>query len=77
VAGLSLTISEDRITIQVPAHTAGPAARTAAVAWLAAATGGRAAPDTTHGSRTHGWVFADGQLAGHTVRIFTAIEETS
>jgi hypothetical protein len=76
VAGLSLTIDDDRITLQVPVHTAGPAARAAAVTWLAAATGGRAARDTTPGSRTRGWVFADGQLAGHAVRIFTAIEET-
>jgi hypothetical protein len=76
IPGLSLTIGEDRITVQVPVHIAGPAARAAAVAWLATATGGRAARDTRPGSRTHGWVLADGQLAGHAVRIFTAIEDT-
>ena len=75
IAGLSLTIDGDRITIQVPEHLAPPAARAAAVAWLAAATGGQAARDTRPGA-THGWVVADGQLAGHAVRIFTAIEET-
>jgi len=75
IAGLSLTIGDDRITIQVPVHIAGPAARAAAVAWLAAATSGRAARDTRPGSRTHGWILADGHLAGHAVHIFTAIED--
>lgn len=74
IAGLSLTIGAD-ILIQVPERLAPPAARAAAVAWLAAATGGRAARDTRPGT-THGWVAAEGQLAGHPVRIFTAIEET-
>lgn len=75
ITGLSLTIGAD-ILIQVPEYLAPPAARAAAVAWLAAATGGRATADTRPGSRTRGWVFADGQLAGHPVRIFTAIGET-
>lgn len=77
IAGLSLTISDDHITIQVPERLAGPAARTAAVAMLAAAAGSQPARDTTPGSRTCGWVFAGGQVAGHAVRIFTPIEETS
>jgi hypothetical protein len=76
IAGLSLTIDDDRITIQVPQHLAAPAARAAAVAHLAAATGGRACRDARPGSRTNGWVLADGQLAGHAVRIFTAIGQT-
>jgi hypothetical protein len=76
IAGLSLTIDEGQITIRVPVSLASPACRAAAVAVLAAATGGQHTRDTTPGSRTHGWVFADGQLAGHTVRIFTAIEGT-
>jgi len=75
VAGLSLTIDESQITIQVPAHLAGPAARTAAVARLATATGAHAARDTRPGS-TYGWIHANGQLAGHPVRIFTAIRDT-
>jgi hypothetical protein len=77
IAGLSLTIGADQITIQVPVHLAGPAARTAAVAVLAAAAGGQPSRDTTSGSRTYGWVSAAGQVAGHAVRIFTAIEETT
>ena len=75
IAGLSLTIDADQITIQVPACLAGPASRTAAVAVLAAAAGGRPSRDATPGSRTYGWVFAGGQVAGHAVRIFTAIKE--
>lgn len=75
IAGLALTI-DDQITIQVPAHLAGPAARTAAVALLAAAIGGTAVRDDRPSSRTYGWVRADGQLAGHAVRVFTAIGKT-
>lgn len=74
IAGLSLTI-DDQITIQVPVSLASPACRAAAVALLAAAAGGRAARDTRPG-RTCGWVFADGEVAGHAVRIFTAIGQT-
>lgn len=75
IAGLSLTIDQDQITIQVPDHLAGPAARAAAVGLLAAATGGRAARTTRPGP-TCGWVHATGQLAGHDVRIFTPIRDT-
>jgi hypothetical protein len=74
IAGLSLTI-DDEITIQVPAGLTGPAARAAAVARLAAATGGRATRNTRPG-QTCGWVRADGQLAGHRVHIFTAVQDT-
>jgi hypothetical protein len=73
IPGLSLVIDEE-IVIQVPSAMAGPAARTAAVARLAAAAGGRAARDDRPG-RTLGWIRADGQIAGHRVRIFTAITE--
>jgi hypothetical protein len=75
IAGLSLTIDTGLICIQVPGGLAGPAARTAAVARLAAATGARPARDTTPGP-TCGWIFAHGQLAGHPVRIFTPLAET-
>jgi hypothetical protein len=75
IAGLSLTIDPDQITIQVPASLAAPAVRVAAVTLLAAATGGRAACHTRPGP-DRGWVFADGQAAGHPVRIFTPIEQT-
>jgi hypothetical protein len=76
IPGLSLTIDQDRITIQVPAHLAGPASRAAAVTLLAAAAGGRAARDMRPGP-TRGWISADGQIAGHHARIFTAITEAA
>ncbi len=69
IAGLSLTIDGQRISVQVPQSLAGPGARTAAVALLAAAVGGRASADGR-------WVTADGDLAGHPVRIFTPITDT-
>ena len=74
IPGLSLTIDDEQIVIQVPADLAGPASRAAAVARLADAAGGRAARDDRPG-RTLGWIRADGQIAGHRVRIFTAITE--
>ena len=74
IPGLSLTIDDERIVIQVPAGLAGPASRAAAVALLAAAVGGRAARVDRPG-RTLGWIRADGQIAGHYVRIFTAMTE--
>ncbi|HLH59181.1 MAG TPA: hypothetical protein VKV33_08520 [Streptosporangiaceae bacterium] len=74
IPGLSLTVDDGEISIQVPVHLAGPASRAAAVALLAAAAGGRAARDDRPG-RTLGWIRADGQIAGHHVRIFTAITE--
>ena len=74
IPGLSLTIDDEQIVIQVPADLAGPASRAAAVARLAAAAGGRAARDDRPG-RTLGWIRAGGQIAGHHVRIFTAITE--
>src|SRR6266496_4747299 len=76
IAGLHLTIDEGQITIQVPAHLAGPASRTAAVTLLAAAAGGQAARDTRPGP-ARGWISASGQIAGHHARIFTAITEAA
>lgn len=75
IPGLALVI-DDQIVIQVPSSLAGPEARTAAVARLAAAAGGRAARQDRPG-RTRGWITADGQIAGHPVHIFTAITEES
>jgi hypothetical protein len=63
-----------RITIQVPVHLAGPASRTAAVTRLAAAAGGQASRNARPGP-TRGWIRADGQIAGHHARIFTAITQ--
>jgi hypothetical protein len=74
IPGLSLTIDDERIVIQVPMDLAGPASRAAAVARLAAAAGGRAVRQDRPG-RTLDWIRADGQIAGHHVRIFTAITE--
>ena len=74
IPGLSLTVDESQIIIQVPADLAGPASRTAAVTLLAAAADGRAARVTRPGP-TRGWIRAEGQIAGHHVRIFTAITE--
>jgi hypothetical protein len=75
LAGLSLTI-DDLITIQVPAHLADPVWRAEAVAVLAAAADGGPPRRDTRPGATRGWIFADGQAAGHAVRIFTAIEQT-
>jgi hypothetical protein len=66
VPGLHLTIYQDQITIQVPSDLAGPEARTAVVALLAAAAGGQP-------SASPGWVTANGDLAGHPVHVFTRI----
>jgi hypothetical protein len=76
IPGLSLTIGQDQITIQVPVDLAGPAARTAAVTLLAGAAGGHAARVTRPGP-ARGWICADGQIAGHHARIFTAITEAA
>jgi hypothetical protein len=69
IAGLSLTIDEHSISIQVPERLAEADARTAAVALLAAAAGG-------HASAAGRWVTADGELAGHPVHIFTPLADT-
>ena len=66
VPGLHLTFYQDLISIQVPSSLAGPDARTAVVALLAAASGGQP-------SASPGWVSADGDLAGHPVHVFTPI----
>ena len=70
IPGLYLTIDGDRISIQVPADLAGPGARTAAVTLLAVAAGGQ----VTASGR---WVTADGELAGHPLRIFTPLTDRS
>jgi hypothetical protein len=74
IPGLSLTVDEDQIIIQVPVHLADPAGRTAAVTLLAAAAGGHAARDMRPGP-TRGWIRAEGQIAGHHTRIFTPTTE--
>lgn len=74
IPGLSLTIDDDQITIQVPVDLGSPASRTAAVTRLAAAASGHPTPDPRPGP-TRGWIRASGQIAGHHVRIFTAITQ--
>jgi hypothetical protein len=64
ISGLSLSVHDDRVTIQVPAGMATLEIRIAAVARLAAAAGSRPCPGA-------GWVSADGDLAGHQLHIFT------
>ena len=65
IPGLSLTVDDERITIQVPGHLAGPASRAAAVTRLAAAAGGQASRNTRPGP-TCGWIRADGQITATT-----------
>ena len=69
IPGLCLSVSEDRITIQVPADLARLEVRIAAVARLAAEAGGLPASAA-------GWITADGDLAGHQVHIFTQARDT-
>ena len=64
ISGLSLSVHDDRVTIQVPAGIGALPARIAAVARLAAAAGSEPYPEP-------GWVSADGDLAGHQLHIFT------
>jgi hypothetical protein len=77
IPGLVLSPGQDEIVIQVPQAIGDAAARSAAVARLAALTGGEAAPDPRPGT-TQGWIRAAGVFAGHPVRIYTAVakEET-
>ena len=70
IPGLYLTIDGERVSIQVPEHLAGAGTRTAAVIMLAAAAGGQA-------TATSRWVTAGGDLAGHPVRIYTPLGDTS
>ena len=60
----------------MPAHLASPASRAAAVTCWPPPPAASAARDTRPGP-TRGWIRADGQIAGHHARIFTAITEDS
>jgi hypothetical protein len=64
--GLSVTFNTDEISILVPARLGPAGTRLAIIARLTAATGSRTRPAPT--SRFAG---ADGDLAGHLIRIFT------
>jgi hypothetical protein len=74
IPGLALYPGPGEIVIQVPHDIGGIAARTAAVARLAALTGGTAAPDPRPG-RTRGWIRARGQFAGHPVQVYAPVSE--
>jgi len=74
LAGLVIYPEPDEIAIQVPEHAGDVPSRAAAVARLAALTGGKAAPDPRPGP-TCGWIHARGMFAGHPVHIFTAVKE--
>jgi hypothetical protein len=72
IPGLVLCPDQDEIIIQVPQAIGDAAVRAAAVARLAALTGGKASPDPRPGP-TLGWIRAAGVFAGHPVRIYTAV----
>ena len=74
IAGLAVWPEPDEIVIQVPEHAGALPARAAAVARLAALTGGRPAPDPRPG-KTRGWIDARGQFAGHPVHIYTPVKQ--
>jgi hypothetical protein len=77
IPGLVLYPERDKIVIQVPEDIGDVAARTGAVARIAALTGGAPAPDPRPGV-TRGWIRARGQFAGHPVHIFAPVrQETS
>jgi hypothetical protein len=74
LTGLCVWPDPDEIAIQVPEHAGDLDARAAAVARLAALTGGRPAPDPRPG-KTRGWIDARGQFAGHPVHICTPVSQ--
>jgi len=78
--GLSLTVSttdySPEISIQVPEFCGSPAERTAAVARLAAAVG-VTATRTQRPGLSYAWVRAAGETDGHSVCIYTCIDDAS
>lgn len=73
-AGLSVTADGDgSLIIRVPGHAGTPAARTAAVAALAAAIGAPAPHRTVFGAMA--WIAAAGTIAGHPARVTTHIDD--
>ena len=74
LAGLSVTADGDgTLIIRVPASAGAPAARTAAVAALAAAIGAPAPHRTVF--RDMAWIAAAGAIAGHPARVTTHIHD--
>lgn len=73
--GLSVTVDNDRINVQVPRDLGPEPARAAAVAVLAAAVGTHPAHEPGCSS-AHDWITADGRLAGHPIHVFTSTDTT-
>jgi len=74
ITGLCVWPEPDEIAIQIPEHAGDVPSRAAAVAALAALTGGEPAPDHRPGP-TCGWIHARGMFAGHPVHIYTAVRQ--
>jgi hypothetical protein len=74
IPGLALCPAQGEIVIQVPESIGDIAARTGAVARLAALTGGTPAPDPRPGV-TRGWICARGWFAGHPVHVYAPVKE--
>jgi hypothetical protein len=72
--GLAVYPGPDEIVIQVPETFGDIAARTGAVARLAALTGAVPAPDPRPGV-TRGWILARGQFAGHLVHVYAPVSQ--
>jgi len=74
LTGLSVTAGHDgQLIITVPCQAGPPAARAAAVAALAAATG---APEPARTRfRSMSWVASAGTIAGHPARVTTTISD--
>ena len=72
LAGLSVTASDDGIAITVPRFAGSPAARTAAVTYLAVLTG--APCPRRRDYQSWAWISTSGCIAGHDAHIHTTIE---
>jgi hypothetical protein len=71
LAGLSVTADAHGIGISVPARFGGPAARIAAVTFLAAVLGSQPVRRQT---RAFALISAAGQIAGHDAQVITSID---
>lgn len=74
LAGLSVTAdSAGSLILRIPASAGSAAARTAAVAVIAAATGAPAPHRTVFGDCA--WIASAGTIAGHPARVTTHIDD--
>ena len=74
IPGLFIWPGPDEIESQDPGHCGDLTSRAAEVSPLADHTGCEPSPDPRPG-RTHGWIHARGQFAGHPVHIYTPVKE--